>query len=89
MNYKDYKELKVGNWVSVGIFFDRLYAMEVLTRSACVPEYHNISKEEFDSFEEWKDTDKVLEISRRPAFGLALRDNPHLNFEEEIINMVR
>ena len=85
MNYKDYQRLKIGNWMSVGKFSDRLYAMEFLTGATDVPEYHKISKEEFDSFENWKDTDKVIEINRRPAFGLALRDNPDMNFDEDTI----
>jgi hypothetical protein len=87
MNYKDYKRLKIGNWVSVGKFSDRLYAMEFLTGAVSTPEYHKITKEEFDTFEEWKNSEKVTEINRRPAFGLALRDNPHFNFDEDdIIN---
>lgn len=85
MNYKDYKRLKGGDWMSVGKFSDRLYAMEFLTGAVSVPEYHKISKEEFDSFEEWKDTDKAVEINRRPAFGLSLRDNPDMNFDEDTI----
>lgn len=85
MNYKDYERLKIGNWMSVGKFSDKLYAMEFLTGAVGVPEYHKISKEEFDSFEEWKDTDKVGEINRRPAFGLALRSNPDMNFDEDTI----
>ena len=87
MNYKDYQRLKTGNWMSVGKFSDRLYAMEFLTGAVSVPEYHKITKEEFDTFEDWKDSDKVREINLRPAFGLALRNNPHLNFNEnDIIN---
>lgn len=85
MNYKDYKRLKVGDWMSVGKFSDRLYAMEFLTGAVSVPEYHKLSKEEFDSFEEWKDTDKVVEINRKSVFGLALRDNPDMNFDEDTI----
>lgn len=87
MNYKDYKMLKTGDWMSVGKFSDKLYVMEFLTGAVSVPEYHKITKEEFDTFESWKDSEKVIEINQRPAFGLALRDNPHINFNEcDIIN---
>lgn len=85
MNYKDYKRLKLGDWMSVGKFSDKLYAMEFLTGAVGIPEYHIISKEECDTFEDWKDTDKVMEINRRSAFGLALRDNSCLNFDEDTI----
>ncbi len=85
MNYKDFERLKFGSWMSVGKFSDRLYAIEFLTGAINVPEYHKISKEEFDCFEEWKDTEKVIEINRRPAFGLALRSNPNMNFDEDTI----
>lgn len=30
--------------------------MEFLTGAVCAPEYHKITKEEFDTFEDWKDT---------------------------------
>ncbi|WP_416325922.1 hypothetical protein [[Eubacterium] hominis] len=85
MNYKDYKCLKLGDWMSVGKFSDKLYAMEFLTGAVGIPEYHIISKEEYDTFEARKDTDKVMEINRRSAFGLALRDNSCLNFDEDTI----
>lgn len=87
MNYKDYKRLKIGNWISVGKFSDRLYAMEVLTGAVNAPEYHKITKEEFDTFEVWKDSPKKAEILHRPAFGLALRNNPRFDFQEnDILN---
>jgi len=85
MNYKDYKRLKTGNWLSVGKFSDNLYAMEIPTGAVNAPEYHKISKEEFDTFEIWKDSKKVTEIMHRPAFGLALRENPHFDFNEDDI----
>ncbi|MEA5050211.1 MAG: hypothetical protein VB021_01920 [Oscillospiraceae bacterium] len=87
MNYRDFTRLKTGNWVSVGKFSDRLYAMEVLTGAVSAPEYHKITKEEFDTFESWKDSEKVRAILHRPAFGLALRNNPHFDFDEnDILN---
>jgi len=89
MNYKDYKRLKTGNWVSVGKFSDKLYAMEILTGAVNAPEYHRITKEEFDTFEIWKGSKKATEIMHRPAFGLALKNNPSFNFDEnDILNEI-
>ncbi|MBP2653731.1 MAG: hypothetical protein H6Q73_1300 [Firmicutes bacterium] len=50
MNYKDYKMLKVGNYCSVGMFGDNIYAFEVLTGFADIPAYIQITKKEFDDF---------------------------------------
>ena len=54
MNYKDYKRIKEGNYQSVGMFGDNIYAYEVLTGFADIPGYYQITKEEFETYDEWK-----------------------------------
>lgn len=70
--YTDYVRLKKGRYQSVGKFGEDIYAYEILTGVADSPEYHQISKEEFDSFESWgqqepMDMKKFYEIKNRPA----------------------
>ncbi|GGH36024.1 hypothetical protein [Paenibacillus segetis] len=52
MDYKNYKRIKVGPYQSVGIL-EGLYVFEILTGIADVPEYYRITKEEFDSYDQW------------------------------------
>ena len=52
MNYKDYKRIKEGNYQSVGMFGDNIYAYEVLTGFADIPGYYQITKEEFETYDE-------------------------------------
>lgn len=54
MNYKDYKRIKMGNFISVGMFGDNIYACEVLTGICDIPGYHQITEDEFNEFEDWK-----------------------------------
>ena len=54
MNYRDYKRLKVWDYQSVGMFGDNIYAYEVLTGFADIPEYYQITREEFDTYDVWK-----------------------------------
>lgn len=69
MNYKDYHCIKLGSYFSIGKFGENLYCLENLTGFASAPEYHKITKEEFDSFEEWKNNKEIIfEIICRPAF---------------------
>ncbi|WP_438432723.1 hypothetical protein [Gorillibacterium sp. sgz500922] len=73
MRYTDYIRLKTGRYQSVGKFGDHIYAYEVLTGVTDSPEYHQISKAEFDSFETWSqeyilDLKKMYEIINRPVF---------------------
>ncbi|MEK4474904.1 hypothetical protein NSQ91_16925 [Paenibacillus sp. FSL R7-0048] len=72
MKYTDYICLKTGRYQSVGKFGDNIYAYEVLTGVTDSPEYHQISKAEFDSFETWSqeyisDLKKMYEIINRPV----------------------
>lgn len=72
MRYTDYIRLKTGRYQSVGMFGDHIYAYEVLTGITDSPEYHQISKAEFDSFETWSQEDitdrkKLCEIINRPV----------------------
>ncbi|WP_322923306.1 hypothetical protein [Paenibacillus campi] len=53
IRYTDYVRLKTGQYQSVGKFGDDIYAYEMLTGITDTPEYHQISKQEFDSFEIW------------------------------------
>lgn len=55
MNYRDYKRLKDWNYQSVGMFGNAIYAYEVLTGFADIPVYYQITKEEFDAYEDWKE----------------------------------
>ena len=53
---------------SVGMFGKGIYAFEQLTGPCDIPEYHQISKEEFEAVESWvRDNNKVMEILRRPV----------------------
>ncbi|WP_435921382.1 hypothetical protein [Paenibacillus sp. DYY-L-2] len=54
MNYKDYNMLKEGRYQSVGILEEK-YVFEIKTGIADVPEYYQITKEEFDTYDLWKD----------------------------------
>lgn len=72
LRYTEYVRLKTGRYQSVGKFGDTIYAYEVLTGVTDSPEYHQISKEEFDSFETWtqeyiSDLKKLYEIINRPV----------------------
>lgn len=55
--YRDYKEKKHGDYQSVGMFGDSVYAYEQLTGFANLPEYRQITKEEFETFEQWSKED--------------------------------
>ncbi|MBU3172485.1 hypothetical protein [Clostridium estertheticum] len=50
MNYKDYIMIKKGNYCSVGMFGINIYAFESITGFASMPEYIQITKDEFDNF---------------------------------------
>jgi hypothetical protein len=84
MRYTDYKRLKTGRYQSVGMFGDSIYAYEVLTGIADSPEYHQISKEEFDTFEIWTqefitDLKKLYVIINRPVICSGYRGRTELN----------
>jgi len=74
MNWKSYKMLKTGDSLSVGILEER-YCFEILTGICDIPEYHPITKEEFDTFDEWKNnTDKIVkDIKNREILCSAYR----------------
>ena len=40
---------------SIGMFGDEIYAYEVLTGIGNIPEYHQLTKYEYNTFEEWKE----------------------------------
>jgi len=72
LRYTEYVRLKTGRYQSVGKFGDHIYAYEVLTGVTDSPEYHQISKAEFDSFETWtkeyiSDLKKLYDIINRPV----------------------
>ncbi|MFJ7646129.1 hypothetical protein ACIQ1H_01195 [Lysinibacillus sp. NPDC097279] len=72
MRYTEYVCKKTGRYQSVGMFGNTIYAFEVLTGITDSPEYHQISKEEFDAFETWAqenitDLNKLYEIINRPV----------------------
>lgn len=75
MNRWDYKMLKEGPYSSVGIFAEQ-YAFEILTGICDVPEYYPITKEEFDTYDEWKENyDKVVrDIKNRKLIYSSYRD---------------
>lgn len=70
MNWKNYKMLKKGDYLSVGILGEQ-YCFEILTGVCDIPEYYPITKEEFDTFDEWKNnTDKIVkDIKNRELLG--------------------
>ena len=75
MNRWDYKMLKEGPYSSVGIFAEQ-YAFEILTGICDVPEYYPITKEEFDTYDEWNENyDKVVrDIKNRKLIYSSYRD---------------
>ena len=75
MNRWDYKMLKEGPYSSVGIFAEK-YAFEILTGICDVPEYYPITKEEFDTYDEWNENyDKVVrDIKNRKLIYSSYRD---------------
>ena len=84
LRYTDYIRLKTGRYQSVGKFGDDIYAYEVLTGIADSPEYHQISKEEFESFETWSqeyitDLKKPYEIINRPVICSGYLGRAELN----------
>lgn len=84
MRYTDYVRLKFGKYQSAGKFGDNLYLYEVLTGVTDSPEYHQISKEEFDSFETWtqeyiSDLKKLYEIMNRPVICSGYLGKEYLN----------
>ena len=66
MNYREYIRIKPGDYCSVGTI-DGIYVFEILTGFCDTPEFHEITVDEFDNFEEWKsDTDFIVrEIKNR------------------------
>lgn len=81
MRYTDYERIKSGSFCSVGKFGGKIYAFEILTGIACAPEYHRISRVEFDCFEDWKNNGDILrEITNRPVLCSAYRG--HTEFDE-------
>ncbi|MDH6430567.1 hypothetical protein BSK62_23045 [Paenibacillus odorifer] len=84
VKYTDYICLKTGRYQSVGKFGDNIYAYEVLTGVTDSPEYHQISKAEFDSFETWSqeyisDLKKMYEIINRPVICSGYLGRAELN----------
>lgn len=74
IRYTEYVRLKKGRYQSVGKFGEDIYAYEIPTGVTDSPEYHQISQEEFDSFEVWSggesgvtDMKKFYEIVNRPV----------------------
>ncbi|WP_289376316.1 hypothetical protein ACN9MH_29225 [Paenibacillus silvae] len=72
MRYTEYVRIKTGSAQSVGMFGNSIYAYEILTGVTDSPEYHQISKEEFDTFEMWSQDHttnykKTYEILNRPV----------------------
>ena len=52
---------------NVGMFGAHIYAFEQLTGVCDIPEYHQITREEYETAEQWVlEDDKVMEILSRP-----------------------
>ena len=69
-NYTNYKSIKLGNYCSVGKINNR-YAFKIITSANSIPEYYPISKEEFDTFEEWKnDIGKIVKDIKNRNEGI-------------------
>lgn len=54
MHYSEYNRIKDGKCQSVGSFGNAIYAYEVLIGACNIPEYYQITKDKFDTFDEWK-----------------------------------
>lgn len=76
LNYRDYKIMKIGNYCSVGMI-GKEYAFEILTGIGNIPEYYPISKEEFNTFDKWRnDIDKIVkEIKNRKLLCSGYKHN--------------
>lgn len=42
--------MKIGNWCSVGMFWDKIYTFEHIGDARCHSTYYKINKTEFDDF---------------------------------------
>lgn len=71
IRYTDYVRMKTGQYQSVGKFGEDIYVFEMLTGITDTSEFHQISKQEFDSFEVWSEEapeyPKTYEILARPV----------------------
>ncbi|MCI9438945.1 MAG: hypothetical protein HFH85_17700 [Lachnospiraceae bacterium] len=87
MSRKDYRRKRCFfNTCSIGMFGEYIYAFEQLTGSCDVPEYHQITKDEYETADCWiMDDCKVMEILRRPILCDGYRDSRHEEFDEEEI----
>jgi hypothetical protein len=84
MNERDYQMTKQYGYQSVGMFGDEIYAYEILTGFASIPEYYQITKQEYDTFDQWKDQntgelDIMYEIHNRKPLCSAYKDKTELN----------
>lgn len=77
-----------GCYCSVGKFGDHIYAFEVLTGVCDIPEYHHITREEFDAFETWCGEDRMANelfshVINRPVFCSGYRGKSE--FDESLL----
>ena len=68
MNANEYRRMRsFYSTCSEGMFGARIYAFEQLTGACDTPEYHQITREEYETAEQWVlEDDKVTEILSRP-----------------------
>lgn len=68
MNANAYRRMRCFySTCSVGMFGAHIYAFEQLTGVCDIPEYHQITREEYETAEQWVlEDDKVTEILSRP-----------------------
>lgn len=65
MTWQDYKRIIHGRTSSIGIL-DGQYVMEATTQSGMCSNFYKLSKEEYDTFEQWKDDEeKQLDMRLR------------------------
>lgn len=65
MTWQDYERMVSGKLVSFGLL-DGHYVMERPIQSSMAFDFYKITKEEFDSYEDWwMDEEKILEIRLR------------------------
>lgn len=91
MTYKDFRMLKQYGESSVGMFGEKIYAYEILTGIGNVPGYYQITKQEFDSFDEWK-SESIGELgtmyevhNRKPLCSAYEYDTEVKNVDKELI----
>lgn len=91
MKYTNYKMIKTYGGQSIGMFGNDIYAYEVLTGICDVPGYYQITKHEYNTFDEWKDESTgelgtMYEIHNRKPLCSGYKDSTEIkNVAKEFV----